>query len=76
MKSIRTFALPALLASTALPVAAQAQAAGVAPDLTSLTSAVDYSTIGPAILATGALGMTILLAWVAVKYLRRVARSA
>lgn len=70
----RTFALPALLAVSALPAAAQAQAAG--PDVTALTSAVDYSTIAPAILAVGALGIGILLAFTAVKYIRRGVRNA
>lgn len=77
MQFARSFAIVPAVAAT-LPVAAFAQTAGggSAPDLSSLTTAVDYSTVSPAILAAGALGMAILLAWVAVKYLRRVVRSA
>jgi hypothetical protein len=55
---------------------AQTAPASAAPDVSSLSSAVDYSTVGPAILAAGALGLTIKLAMVAVKYVRRVVGGA
>lgn len=47
-----------------------------APDLTTLTASVDFSTVSDAVLAVGATGVGMLLAWVAVKYVRRVVRSS
>ena len=72
MKKFAFSAVALLVAGTAM--ADTAQAAG--PDLTTLSAGVDYSTVGPAILAAGAAGIGMLLAWVAVKYVRRVVRSA
>lgn len=70
-------ALATVAASTVAATAASAQATGsVAPDVSSLSSAVDFSTVGPAILAAGALGIGIKLAMVAVKYVRRVVGGA
>lgn len=74
MKKLSILAAGAAL--VAAPGVALAQAAPVAPDVSSLSSAVDYSTVGPAILAAGALGLTIKLAMVAVKYVRRVVGGA
>ncbi len=69
--------IAAVSAAALAPVAAFAQTApSVAPDVSSLSDAVDYSTVGPAILAAGALGLTIKLAMVAVKYVRRVVGGA
>jgi hypothetical protein len=75
---MKKIASVAAVASAALvSTAAMAQTATpVAPDVSSLSEAVDYSTVGPAILAAGALGLTIKLAMVAVKYVRRVVGGA
>lgn len=74
MKKLSILAAGAAL--VAAPGVAFAQTATVAPDVSSLSDAVDYSTVGPAILAAGALGLTIKLAMVAVKYVRRVVGGA
>jgi hypothetical protein len=74
MKKLSILAAGAAL--VAAPGVALAQTATVAPDVSSLSDAVDYSTVGPAILAAGALGLTIKLAMVAVKYVRRVVGGA
>lgn len=67
--------LPAIAVGTAgLP--ALAQAAGSAPDMSALTSAVDFSSVGAAILAVGAIGIGMLLAWVAVKYVKKIVRAS
>lgn len=67
----------AVAVASAVVAAGPAMAAGgTAPDLTALSAGVDYSTVGPAILAAGALGLTIKLAMVAVKYVRRVVGGA
>jgi len=75
---MKKFVSIAAVASAVLtPAVAFAQTATpVAPDVSSLSDAVDYSTVGPAILAAGALGLTIKLAMVAVKYVRRVVGGA
>lgn len=75
MKKIATAVAVASAALVSVPAMAQA-AGSAAPDVSSLSSAVDYSTVGPAILAAGALGLTIKLAMVAVKYVRRVVGGA
>lgn len=41
-----------------------------------LLAGVDFSSVTSDITAAGAAGITMLLAWVAVKYVRRVVRSA
>lgn len=67
--------LPAVAVATAgLP--ALAQAAGSAPDLSALTGAVDFSSVAAAILAVGAIGIGMLLAWVSVKYVRKIVRGS
>jgi hypothetical protein len=75
MKKIATAVAVASAALVSVPALAQT-AGSAAPDVSSLSSAVDYSTVGPAILAAGALGLTIKLAMVAVKYVRRVVGGA
>jgi fatty acid/phospholipid biosynthesis enzyme len=50
--------------------------AATAPDYSSLSSAVDFSGVTPMIISAGAAGITMLLAFVAVKYVRRIVRSA
>lgn len=74
MKKIATAV--AVASAALVSGAAMAQTAPAAPDVSALSSAVDYSTVGPAILAAGALGLTIKLAMVAVKYVRRVVGGA
>jgi len=69
-------AAAALVASLGAAGAASAQAASTAPSMTGLSAAVDFSTVGPAILAAGALGLTLKLSMVAVKYVRRVVGGA
>jgi uncharacterized membrane protein (DUF4010 family) len=74
----RTMAASAaiLAASAGSALAQTSGGATTAPDMTALSGAVDFSTVGPAILAAGALGLTIKLAMVAVKYVRRVVGGA
>lgn len=64
-----------LVAGAALTAGA-ANAAGTAPDVTTLSSAVDFSTVSTAILAAGGLGIAMKLAMVAVRYVRRVVGGA
>lgn len=73
---MRKIVTAAALSALAVAGPAFAQSNSVAPDVSSLSDAVDYSTVGPAILAAGALGLTIKLAMVAVKYVRRVVGGA
>lgn len=75
MKKLLTVST-AVAALASAPAAFAQTAPAVAPDVSSLSSAVDYSTVGPAIIAAGALGLTIKLAMVAVKYVRRVVGGA
>lgn len=64
-----------LLAAAALGAAAPAFAVTAPPVLTDLTAAVDVSTISTAMLAIGAVGVTVRLVWVAVKYVRGMTKS-
>jgi hypothetical protein len=64
----------AVLAAVAVPTVSQAQAASL--DLTSLTSAADYTSISPMILAIGAVSMVPILAMVSVKWGRRLLRTS
>lgn len=66
----------AIAAASAALLGSAAQAQAAPPDLTTLSSSVDFSTVGPAILAAGALGIGIKLAMVAVKYVRRIVGGA
>lgn len=53
-------------------VAAASQAAGAAPDFTTLTSAVDFSTTSTAIIAMAALIVVPYLAWKGGKLVLRM----
>lgn len=75
MKKIASAVVAASAVMTSGVALAQT-APSAAPNVSALSSAVDYSTVGPAILAAGALGLTIKLAMVAVKYVRRVVGGA
>lgn len=50
--------------------------AATVPDYGSLSSAVDFSGVTPMIISSGAAGITMLLAFIAVKYVRRIVRSS
>jgi len=74
MRNLRNYA--AVAALTGIVAASPAFATTTPPDMTALTGAVDFSTVGPAILSAGALGLAIKLSMVAVKYVRRIVGGA
>ncbi|WP_067739083.1 hypothetical protein [Novosphingobium naphthalenivorans] len=73
MKKLNLVAAASVAVASAI---AAAPAFATPPDLTDLSAAVDFSTVGPAILAAGALGLGIKLSMVAVKYVRRIVGGA
>jgi hypothetical protein len=64
------------LFAVALAAAAAAPAMAAGPVLTPLVDAVDSDTVIAAILAIGAVGVGIRLAWVGVKYVKALTKSS
>jgi len=50
-------------------------AGGTGPDFTTLTSAVDFSTVATAILAVAATTITVLVTWKGVQFIMKAVRG-
>lgn len=74
MKSIRNAALSALAAVGALPVLAHAEP--VPPDMTTLTGAIDVSTVVTAVLSVGGVVIGVYLAVMGYKIIASLIRGA
>lgn len=74
MKIKNRFGIRSVIAAT-LAAAASVPALAAGPDLTSLTSAIDFGTVTTAILAVGASLIVVYIAWKGVKMLVTAVRG-